>query len=186
MSFDETLKQHQVVIEALGGQSKCIEAIGQYCIQQLMLGHKLLWAGNGGSAADAQHMAAEIVVRFKHNRRALASISLTTDTSILTAVGNDFGYDYVFSRQVEALGKAGDVLVLLSTSGNSANCVQALNAAQTLGVKTVALTGEGDSMLADQADWLIQVPSKVTAHIQEAHTLICHYWCQQIEEAWID
>ncbi len=144
-------------------------------------GNKLLFAGNGGSAAEAQHMAAEYVSRFKFDRPGLAAIALTTDSSILTAIGNDYGYENVFSRQIETLGRAGDLLFLSSTSGRSPNVLRAISAARRIGVTTVLLTGEGYAPVVDAPDILIVVPSHVTARIQETHLLIGHTICEIVE-----
>jgi D-sedoheptulose 7-phosphate isomerase len=151
----------------------------------LVQGKKILWCGNGGSAADAQHMAAEIVGRFRRERRGLPSIALTTDTSILTAVANDYGYEAVFSRQVEALGNEGDVLVAISTSGNSPNVVKAVEMAKELGLVTVGFTGAGGGRLATLADFLFAVPTKDTARVQEAHSLVAHVLCDWVELDWV-
>lgn len=138
--------------------------------------------GNGGSAADAQHIAAEFVVRYQLKRRALPAIALTTDTSILTAHANDFDFDSVFARQIEALGNAGDTLIAISTSGNSKNIVQAAQIARAKNLNVIALTGESGGSLAEFSTHLITVPSKITARIQEVHILIGHYWCGVVEE----
>jgi D-sedoheptulose 7-phosphate isomerase len=146
-------------------------------------GGKVLVCGNGGSAADAQHLAAELVGRFEAERRALPVIALTTDTSALTAITNDFDFKRVFARQVEALGQAGDLLVAISTSGNSPNVIAAAMAARERGLVTVALTGQGGRKLAGLCDHAVLVPSGRTARIQEAHILTIHLWCESIERA---
>jgi D-sedoheptulose 7-phosphate isomerase len=140
----------------------------------LLGGRKVLMLGNGGSAADSQHFAAELVGRFVEERRALPAIALTTDTSILTAVGNDYGYERVFERQVEALGEEGDVLVAFSTSGTSPSVVRAATAAGKQGMRVIGLTGQSGGPLAEVADVAIQVPSTSTAMVQEAHVFILH------------
>jgi D-sedoheptulose 7-phosphate isomerase len=140
----------------------------------LHAGHKIFACGNGGSAADAQHLVAELVGRFRDERRALAAVALTADTAIITAVANDYGYERVFARQLEALARGGDLLFAISTSGNSANVVQAAQCARGLGCFVVALTGGRGGNLAAHADLLIRVPSLVTARIQEVHTLCIH------------
>ncbi len=145
-------------------------------------GQKLLICGNGGSAADSQHIAAEFVGRFQKERRALAAIALTTDTSILTCLSNDYQFDCVFSRQVEAIGAPGDVFLGLSTSGHSQNVIQAVQAAQAKGMRTIALTGEGGGRLAEVVELCLAVPSKVTARVQEAHITIAHAICELVEE----
>jgi D-sedoheptulose 7-phosphate isomerase len=148
----------------------------------LRSGHKLLFFGNGGSAADAQHLATEFVVRYRKNRPALAAIALTTDTSALTAIGNDFGFDELFARQVEALCGPGDVAIGITTSGNSENVIRGLRAAKAAGAVTVAFTGEGGGRLAGQVDRSIFIPSKVTARIQEMHLMLGHVLCALLEQ----
>ena len=159
-----------------------LEEMAERCKIALASGNKILFCGNGGSAADSQHLAAELVGRFQKERRALASIALTTDTSILTAVGNDYGYDDVFARQVQALGRSGDILIGISTSGNSKNVVKAVEAARTVGMHTFGWTGEGGGKMAELCDLLFPVPSKVTARIQEMHILAGHILCELVEE----
>lgn len=149
--------------------------------ERLKRGGRILICGNGGSAADAQHFAAELSGRYVKERRALAGIALTVDTSALTAIGNDYGFDRVFSRQVEALGRPGDLLVGISTSGNSANVILAVEAAKALGMRTLGLLGRDGGRLKDLADDALVVPSKVTARIQEVHLMIYHFWCEAID-----
>ena len=144
-------------------------------------GHKLLFAGNGGSAADAQHWAGELVSRFYYDRPGLPAIALTTDTSILTAIGNDYGYDYVFARQVEALGQEGDVLVAISTSGNSANILGAIKAARDKHMTVIGFTGQGGGQMAGLCDVCFRVPSGETPRIQEGHEALGHLLCALIE-----
>jgi D-sedoheptulose 7-phosphate isomerase len=151
-------------------------------ISTLQQGGKILLCGNGGSAADCQHIAAEFVVRYEKKRRALAAIALTTDSSILTAHANDFDFDTVFSRQVEALGNAKDCLIAITTSGNSNNVLKAVTAARAKGMTVIALTGGTGGTLREHATVTVCVPSNVTARIQEAHILIGHYWCGVVEE----
>lgn len=145
------------------------------------MGNKVLIAGNGGSAADAQHFAAELVGRYKLERRSYPSIALTTDTSILTAIGNDYGYDEVFSRQVEGLGQKGDVLVLISTSGNSPNLLRASQQAKRQGLKTISLLGKTGGKLKDVTDHVYIIPADNTPRIQEAHGFIIHALCELAE-----
>lgn len=159
-----------------------IEKACEVCIESLKNGGKIMFCGNGGSAADSQHLAAELVGRYKMNRPALNSVALTTDTSILTAVGNDFGYDTIFERQVEGLGKKGDVLVGLSTSGNSKNVLLAMQKAEAMGIKTIAFTGEKGGKMKEVADIVINVPSETTNHIQEMHIAVGHILCGFIEK----
>ena len=153
------------------------------CVDSLRAGGKILIAGNGGSAADAQHWAAELVSRFNYDRPGLAAIALTTDTSALTAIGNDYGYDYTFARQVEALGRAGDVFVGLSTSGNSPNVLRALAAARRLGMFTAGFTGATGGKMAETCDLLVRIPSSRTPAIQECHEVAGHLLCAAIERA---
>lgn len=145
--------------------------------------NKLLLCGNGGSAAEAQHVAAEFVGRFQKERQALAAVSLTTDTSILTALANDYSYDRVFARQVEALGHPGDILIALSTSGNSANCIDACETARAMGLKTIAFTGASGGRLKAVADISFCVPASKTSHIQEVHLVVLHAVCELAEKA---
>jgi D-sedoheptulose 7-phosphate isomerase len=149
--------------------------------ERLKRGCRILVCGNGGSAADAQHFAAELSGRYVKERRALAGIALTVDTSALTAIGNDYGYDQVFSRQVEALGRPGDLLVGISTSGNSPNVVLAVEAAKKLGMRTLGLLGRDGGKLKTLADDALVVPSPVTARIQEIHLMTYHFWCEAID-----
>lgn len=151
------------------------------CVSSLMGGGKIMFAGNGGSAADAQHWAGELVSRFYYDRPGLPAIALTTDTSALTAIGNDYGYDYTFARQVEALGRAGDVLFAISTSGNSPNVLRACSAARAIGIAVVGLTGEGGGKLHEFSDICFRIPSTETPRIQEGHEFIGHLVCALIE-----
>jgi D-sedoheptulose 7-phosphate isomerase len=147
-------------------------------------GNKILFCGNGGSAADSQHLAAELVVRLRGhiNRPALPGLALTVDTSILTAGGNDIGYDNVFARGVEAFGKQGDVLIGITTSGKSPNVINAVNQAKAMGIITVGLLGGTGDKMKEICDYNVTVPSSVTARIQESHIMIGHIWCEMIEE----
>lgn len=152
-------------------------------VKSLKSGGKIIWCGNGGSAADSQHLAAELVGRFAVNRQALASIALTTDTSIITALGNDFGFETIFSRQIEALGKKEDVLIGISTSGNSANVIEAINAAKKIGINTIGFTGGKKSKIDEVVDLCIKVPSETTSHIQTVHITIGQIICGFAENA---
>jgi D-sedoheptulose 7-phosphate isomerase len=169
--------------ETLAGQTDAIEKAVALVTDAVKRGRKSIFCGNGGSAADAQHLAAEFVGRYLRNREAIASIALTVDTSALTAIANDFGYDQVFERQLRGLGQAGDVLIGISTSGNSRNVVLAMEAAKALNIATISMTGEGGGALAAMADVAIRVPSKQTNHIQEMHIAIGHYLCGRVEAA---
>ena len=149
--------------------------------ERLRRGCKILVCGNGGSAADAQHLAAELTGRYLKERRALAAIALTTDTSALTAIGNDYGYDVIFSRQVEALGRPGDLLIGISTSGNSGNVIRAVESAKAMGLSTLGLLGRDGGKLKDLVDDALVVPSSVTARIQEVHQMVYHFWCEALD-----
>lgn len=153
----------------------------ELCLRALREGGKLLFAGNGGSAADAQHWAGELVSRFYYDRPGLAAIALTTDTSVLTAIGNDYGYDYTFARQIEALGRSGDVFVAISTSGNSPNILRAVEAARTRGLGVIGFTGETGGKLSALCDLCFRVPSDETPRIQEGHEFLGHLLCSLIE-----
>jgi len=148
-------------------------------------GRCVFFCGNGGSAADAQHLAAEFVGRFRVERRPLPSMALTTNTSLLTAIANDYGYEQVFSRQVQAFAKPNDILFGISTSGNSPNVVRAMQEARLLGVYTVGLTGKSGGKLKERADVLLNVPSDQTPRIQEAHMLLTHIYCDLVERLWV-
>ena len=178
--FDKALANMQA-LSADAGLHVQIEQAVALCIDALRSGRKLLFCGNGGSAADAQHWAGELVSRFYYDRPGLAAIALTTDSSILTAIGNDYGYDYTFARQVEALGQGGDVLVAISTSGNSPNIIRAAEAARARGVAVVGFTGEGGGKLAPLSDICFRVPSTETPRIQEGHEFIGHLLCALVE-----
>lgn len=156
--------------------------VARRMVEVLHNGGKILFCGNGGSAADAQHLAAEFVNRFQRDRRALAAIALTTDTSVLTSIGNDFGFDRIFSRQIEALARPGDLLVALSTSGNSPNVLRAVEAARALGVFSIGLCGGSGGALAVAADETFIVPSPEAPRIQEAHITLGHAWCALAED----
>jgi D-sedoheptulose 7-phosphate isomerase len=182
-TFLTVLAQHQAVLEQLANINEEIEAAGLLLIDTIRQGGKILLCGNGGSAADCQHIAAEFVVRYEKKRKALAAIALTTDTSILTASANDFYFDSVFSRQVEALGNANDCLIAISTSGNSGNVLAAANSAKAKGMKVIGMTGSAECELSHLTSITIKVPSTVTARIQEAHIVIGHWWCAVVEEA---
>lgn len=168
--------------KALAAMSDVVEQAAQMCLDTLKAGNKIMFCGNGGSAADSQHLAAELVGRYKMNRSAMNALALTVDTSILTAVGNDFGYETVFSRQLEGLGRPGDLLVGLSTSGNSRNIVLAMDLAQRMKIRTLALTGGSGGQMKSVADCCIAVPSDATNNIQEMHIAVGHLICELIEQ----
>jgi D-sedoheptulose 7-phosphate isomerase len=177
------LEGHQSMIARLANCTEVIEAAGELLTKTLRQGGKILLCGNGGSAADCQHIAAEFVVRYERKRQAMAAIALTTDSSILTAHANDFDFETVFSRQVEALGNDKDCLIAISTSGKSKNILRAVEAAKSKGMIVIGLTGDEGGELSKMATVSVIVPSVVTARIQEAHILIGHWWCGAIEEA---
>jgi D-sedoheptulose 7-phosphate isomerase len=158
-----------------------VEQVGKSCAESIRNGGKVMFCGNGGSAADSQHLAAELVGKLVLPRPGMPGLALTTDTSALTAIGNDFGYEFVFSRQVEALGAPGDVLVGISTSGGSRNVITAMEVARRKGIKTVAMTGQAHSPMADLADHWIAIPSRETPKIQEGHILLGHIFCALAE-----
>lgn len=178
--FDKALDnfQRMAADDALRGQIAQAVAI---CVDALRDGRKVLFAGNGGSAADAQHWAGELVSRFYYDRPGLPAIALTTDTSILTAIGNDYGYDYTFARQIEALGQAGDVFVAISTSGRSKNILRALDACEQKGVRVIGFTGAGGGDMASRCEVCFRIPSDETPRIQEGHEFIGHLVCALIE-----
>ncbi|MEM3846475.1 MAG: D-sedoheptulose 7-phosphate isomerase [Candidatus Parvarchaeota archaeon] len=159
-----------------------IEKTSNEIIGSLKKGGKVLICGNGGSAADAQHIAAELVGKFLKERKALPAIALTTNTSVITAIGNDYSYEDIFARQVEAFGKIGDILIGISTSGNSKNVLKAFEVAKNLSMMTIALTGQGGGKMKELADICINVPSDLTPRIQEAHITIGHIICEIVEK----
>lgn len=177
------LEAHRATIASLIPMEAQIEACGQIIINTLQHGNKVLLCGNGGSAGDAQHIATELVCRFETNRRGLPAIALTTDSSALTAIGNDFGFERVFARQVEALAQPGDCLIGITTSGQSPNVVAAVAAAQSLGALTIGLLGRDGGILRDSCTHALVVPSAETARIQECHILIGHIWCAMVDAA---
>jgi len=180
--FEKTIAEHLRVIQALTAQKSVMARIATEIATAILAGRKVLWCGNGGSAADSQHLAAEFVGRFRRERAALPSIALTTDSSILTAIANDYGFDQIFRRQVEALCVRDDVVIGITTSGNSGNVCAALETARSLGAFTAAFTGEGGGRIFDIADATLRVPSQDTARIQEGHILCGHILCDWVEE----
>ncbi|MEM4264029.1 MAG: D-sedoheptulose 7-phosphate isomerase [Candidatus Woesearchaeota archaeon] len=174
----ESIKTKEKLLEFSLGIEKTAEAM----IIALKNGKKILICGNGGSAADAQHFAAELVCRFEKDRKPLPAIALTVNTSNITAIGNDFGFDFVFSKQVEALGREGDILVAISTSGNSPNVLKAIEKAKELKIKTVLLSGKAGGKMKGLCDYELIIPTENTARIQECHILIIHTWCKLIED----
>ena len=178
-NINEHSRTIQLVAEDL---TATIAVVGLRLARVLELGGTVYWCGNGGSASDSQHLAAELVGRYREDRQPLSSVALNTDTSVLTCIGNDFGFDEVFSRQVKALGRPGDVLVVISTSGNSPNILSAIEVASSLEMATVGLLGRDGGLAMPMVDEAIVVPSDSTARIQECHILIGHILCELIEE----
>jgi D-sedoheptulose 7-phosphate isomerase len=178
--MEELGRLAQTVGETLGGE---VEEIADLVIETLRRGGRLFFCGNGGSAADAQHLAAEYVVRFRRERPALPALALTTDTSVLTAGGNDFGFDSIFARQLEALAGEGDLLFLHSTSGESENLIRAAEAARRMGVETVAFLAKGGGRLAGVVDRALVLPTTSTARAQELHLALGHAVCDIVDEA---
>jgi len=181
--IQHSIDEHSSVIGSLVNHLSEIEQIADLVIHTLKTSKKILLMGNGGSAGDAQHIAAELVGRFSRERRGLAAIALTTDTSILTSVGNDYGYEHIFSRQVEALANTDDLVIGISTSGNSNNVLQALKAAKSLGCKTVALLGKDGGEIKNIVGLPLIIPSTNTARIQEVHILVGHIICEIVDLA---
>ena len=177
----QRLENHFKVVQDMKKIMPEVASAGLRVRTALEKGRKILICGNGGSAADSQHMAAEFVGRFVKERQSLPALALTVDTSLLTAVGNDYGFDCVFSRQVEGLGQEGDALIAISTSGNSANVVKAVKTAKEKGIYVIALTGENGGILAKESELCLAVPSQVTARIQEMHIMIIHMICEIAE-----
>lgn len=188
--FTEIVREIQESIavkkELAGGATQLIADAARLIIASMQSGGKLIVFGNGGSAADAQHLSAELVGRYRHNRKALAAIALTTDSSALTSISNDYGFDSVFSRQLEAIGKTGDVALAISTSGNSPNVVRAVTLAKKIGIATVGLTGRSGGKLRGCVDICLSVPSDSTPRIQEAHSLIIHILSGIVEDAMVN
>ena len=181
--FDSQLAAHNAAIVRLPECLPVIEQLSAAIIQALHAGNKIIFFGNGGSAADAQHLAAEFVIRYRINRRSLPSIALTTDTFMLTACGNDFGFETIFSRQVEGLANAGDVVIGITTSGNSPNVLAGLQAAKDKGCITSSWTAEGGGKAAEIADIAFKAPSPITAHAQECHMIVGHILCEAVDQA---
>lgn len=179
-----SLEEHLAAIQSLlNSKLGEIEQTGRLICETLIAGNKVLLCGNGGSAADAQHIAAELVGRYELQRRAFPAIALTTDTSALTALSNDYGYDEVFARQVLALATRGDLLVAISTSGKSRNVIRAAEQARAIGCKTIGLIGDSGEPLKSYCDLAIVVPSVRTARVQEAHITIGHLWCEMVDDS---
>jgi D-sedoheptulose 7-phosphate isomerase len=181
MTFTEYNQELIASLEKLQEQQALLRMIVAQWQQTLYQGKRIFFCGNGGSAADAQHLAAELVGRYKNERQPLPGISLTVDTSALTAIGNDYGFEEIFSRQLQALGQRYDLLMAISTSGNSANVCKAVTTAHKLGMTTIGLTGQDGGNLKSLCNHCVCVPSQQTNHIQEMHIAIGHYLCQNVE-----
>lgn len=180
--FFENLKSHKETAEKLEILAEKAALAGNLIRETIAAGGKVMFCGNGGSAADAQHLAAEFTGRYLKNRKPMAAIALHCDTSALTAIANDFSFDDIYLRQVKALGKEEDLLIGISTSGNSKNVLNAMSAARELGIKTIAMTGQTGGKMAELADVLLNVPSSFTPRIQEMHILIGHTLCEIAEK----
>jgi len=181
----ESIENTRNVIDLVLADNALIASVaeaGEVCIAALRQKKKILLAGNGGSAADSQHIAAELVSRLNYDRPGLSAIALTTDTSALTAIGNDYGFERAFARQVEAVGQEGDVLIAISTSGNSANILAALKAARAQNITTVGMTGKTGGKMAELCDITLKMPSSTTPNIQECHIMFGHIICHIIED----
>lgn len=179
--FLDSLHEHKLLFDELHKLNDAINQTIDVCSKSLTLGHKIMFCGNGGSAADSQHLAAEFTGRFVKDRRPLAAIALSTDTSALTCISNDYSFREIFSRQIYALGKEGDCLVAISTSGSSSNVVEAVKAAKSLKITTIGLLGYDGGLLREICDIPIVVPNSTTARVQEAHILIGHSICGGVE-----
>lgn len=181
--IQQRLSDHLEVLQKLMASDlpEKLEKCAEIVEKALKEGHKVLFCGNGGSAADSQHLAAEFVGRFQKERKGLPAVALTVDTSILTAIANDYGYETVFARQVQALGEAGDVLIGISTSGNSRNVLLAVEEAKTKGISCIGMTAEGGGKMAEECDICLAVPAKVTARAQEMHILMGHILCELVD-----
>jgi D-sedoheptulose 7-phosphate isomerase len=182
-TFAAALAEHRALFAMLEMLRPQADAAAARMAECLRVGGKLMFCGNGGSAADSQHLAAEFTGRFLDDRPPLAALALSTDSSALTCIANDYAFDQVFERQLRALGRRGDVLVAISTSGHSANVLRAVHAARELGIATIGLLGRDGGGLAGLCDIAVVVPSQTTARIQEAHIFIGHVWCAMVEAA---
>jgi D-sedoheptulose 7-phosphate isomerase len=178
----EILSHREVVERILNGMVDDIKRASTLVVDRVQSGKKILLCGNGGSAADAQHIAAEFTGRFRLERRALNAIALTTDTSALTAIANDYGYDRVFSRQIEAVGDSGDVLIAISTSGNSPNVIEAIKTAKRKDISVIGFSGRDGGAMRELVDVDLTIPSENTARIQEMHIMIGHILCMELDE----
>ena len=178
----ELLEGSKVICQTAFCLTSEIVNVAEHIITALQQGYKVMTCGNGGSAADAQHFAAELVGRYRRQMPSWAAIALTVDSSVLTSLSNDYGFEQIFARQVQALGRPGDILVAISTSGSSKNVLAAVEMASALGIRTVGLTGEGKSRLGEMVDHHLPIPSSNTAFIQQAHIAVLHVFCEMVEE----
>ena len=186
MTFTKSVQEHVECFRRLADLNKTVKTAGNQIIATLRSGGKLLICGNGGSAADSQHFSAEVVGRFAKERRAWPAIALSTDTSVITAVANDYSFNDIFARQVEGIGCSGDLLIGISTSGNSENVVRAASKAHDKNMKVIALLGEKSGKLSRLADLAIHAPSANTPRIQEMHAFILHFWAEMLENSLCD
>ncbi|NLI11052.1 MAG: D-sedoheptulose 7-phosphate isomerase [Peptococcaceae bacterium] len=177
--IEDSLSTKKMSLESM--PIKIYQAVSLIC-SVISAGNKVMFCGNGGSAAEAQHLATELVSKFRLDRRGLAAVALTDNNSLLTAIANDYNSQYIFARQIEAIGKTGDVLVAISTSGNSKNVLEAINTSKHMGIHTIGLTGKGGGLMAGIVDCLLDVPSDDTPRIQETHIMIGHIICGLVEE----
>ena len=180
--FEKSLQQHMEAFGRLAATEDDVAKAASICADAIAKGKKVIFCGNGGSAADSQHIAAELVGRLVDDRRALPALSLTTDTSALTCIANDYGYDHVFARQLSGVGQAGDVLIAISTSGNSANILNAVETAKSMDIQSIGWLGKDGGKLAQQVDLPLIAPSNITARIQEIHIFWGHVICALIEK----
>ena len=180
--FKDNYEEHLACFKHILEIESAITKVGKILLKTITSSHKILICGNGGSAADSQHFAAEIVGRFQKERKAWPAIALTTDTSVMTAIANDYAFKDIFARQVQGLGQAGDVFIGISTSGNSENISAAVAESSAKGIQTIGLLGRDGGILKEEVDFPVIVPHAVTARIQEAHIFILHCWAEQIEE----
>jgi D-sedoheptulose 7-phosphate isomerase len=181
-TYERALAEHLSTFHALASLRPQVEQVAGVLAASLVAGGKVMLCGNGGSAADSQHIAAELTGRFRKDRAPLGGIALTTDTSALTSIANDYAFDQVFERQVRGLGRAGDCLIGISTSGNSPNVIRAVQAAQEMGIVAIGLLGRDGGRLASMCDHAVVVRSDTTARIQEAHIFVGHLWCELVEQ----
>jgi len=186
IQFEKALAESQQALKSVIENAGLVNTVVKAIQKSVDAGGKVIWLGNGGSAADAQHMAAELMVRYVKNRQPIASIALTTDSSILTAHANDYEFDTVFSRQIQGISRPGDIVIAMSTSGNSANVINALEMAKQCGCISVALTGKESSRMSAEADFCLQVDALATARIQEAHSFFNHLVCEGLDSIYAE